>query len=119
MSKKQKIYFWILLGLFIIPEVLWNPVGNFIFQLSQTGRSGGTYPFRNNFLQDSSNANLYSTVLFIQLFGLFASAVYLIAIHKSVNNKWLLWPFVVVLLLASVVVFYLFGFSIKLRTFGF
>jgi hypothetical protein len=102
MTKGQKIGFWAVLGLFIIPELLWSPVGNFIYELTQTGRSGGTHPFRNTFLEDSSNINIFSTVLFIQLLGLFCSAVYLIIIHNSVKHKWLLWPSVVILLFASV-----------------
>ena len=119
MTKKQRIGFWSILGLFILPEILWSPVGNFIYELSQTSRSGGTHPFRNTFLEDTSNINMLSTVLFIQMLGLFASAVYLIVMHNSVRNKWLLWPSVAVLLFSSVVVFYLFGFSITLRSIGF
>ena len=115
MTKGQKMGFWAVLGLFIIPELLWSPVGNFIYELD---KNTGT-PFRNTFLEDSSNINILSTVLFIQLLGLFCSAVYLIIIHNSVKNKWLLWPSVVILLLSSVVVFYLFGFSINLRSIGF
>ena len=118
MTKKQKIWLWIFLGMFILPELLWSPSGNFIYELYKS-HYGNTRPFRNNFLQDSSNINIFSTVLFIQLLGLFISAVYLIIINKSIKQKWLLWPLVVLLLLASVVVFYLFGFSIKLRSFGF
>ena len=115
MTRKQKIWLWVSLALFAIPELLWSPVANFIYQLyKNTGA-----PFRYTFLEDSRNINILSTVLFIQLLGLFISAVYLIIINKSIKQKWMLWPLVVLLLLASVVVFYLFGFSIKLRSFGF
>src|SRR3989344_3307388 len=118
MSKKQKIWLGVFLAMFIIPDLLWSPVGNFGYELYKS-HYGNTYPFRNNFLQDSDNVNMLSTVLFIQMLGLFSSAVCLVIINKSVKNKWLLWLSVIILLFASVIVFYLFGFSIKLRSFGF
>ena len=119
MTKGQKIGFWAVLGLFIIPELLWSPVGNFIYSLFKPMVNGSVQVLRNNFLLTSKYDNLFSAVLFIQLLGLFCSAVYLIIIHNSVKHKWLLWPSVVILLLSSVVVFYLFGFSINLRSIGF
>ncbi len=115
MNYMKSLWLWVFLGLFIIPEALWSPVGNFIYQLyKNTGA-----PFRDTFLEDSRNINILSTVLFIQLLGLFVSAIYLVFNNKSIKNKWLLWFSVAILLLASVIVFYLFGFSIKLRSFGF
>ena len=119
MSKKQKILLWVFMGMFIIPEVLWSPAANYIYSLAKPTKEGSVQILRSNFLLESSFDNAFSTVLFIQLLGLLLSAIYLIVINKSIKNKWLLWPLVVLLLLASVIVFYLFGFSIKLRSFGF
>lgn len=119
MTKGQKVGFWGVLGLFILPELLWSPVGNFIYSLMKPTVNGSVQILRDNILLTTSNNNLYSIVLFIQLLGLFASAIYLIVLNKSIKNKWLLWPSVVILLLASVEVFYLFGFSINLRSIGF
>ncbi len=119
MTKKQRIGFWSILGLFILPEVLWSPVGNFIYSLLKPPVNGSVQVLRNNFLLTNKYDNFFSAVLFIQLLGLFASAVYLIVMHNSVRNKWLLWPSMIILLFSSVVVFYLFGFSITLRNIGF
>ncbi len=115
MSKVQKILLGIFLAMFIVPEVLWSPVGNFIYELERnTGK-----PYRQSFLESSSNANTLSTVLFIQTLGLLFSAIYLAICHKNIKHKIVLWMMVLLLLFAAVIVFYLFGFSITLRHFGF
>ena len=57
MTKKQKIWLGVFLALFIVPEVLWSPVGNFVYEIMQSGNAGGTHPVRLNFLQVSDNVN--------------------------------------------------------------
>jgi len=71
MNKKQKIWFAVFLAMFLVPEILWSPVGNFLYQIFQSGNRGGTYPFRENFLTITDNANMLAPVFFFQVIGLF------------------------------------------------
>ena len=86
MTKKQKIWMWIFLAMFIVPEILWSPVGNFYYELLQSSESGGTHPFRNNFLQNSDNLNNLKFVIFIQFIGLLLFLIYLIKNKKEFNT---------------------------------
>ena len=105
--------------MFVVPEVLWSPVGNFIYSLYTNHINGNSSLLRNNFLENPDNINILSTVLFIQTVGLLFSSIYLIIIHKNIKNKIMLWVFSVLLFLAAVMVFFLFGFSVSLRHIGF
>jgi beta-lactamase regulating signal transducer with metallopeptidase domain len=119
MKKTQKIWLGVFLAMATIPEILWSPVENAIYELSQTNQSGGTHPFRSTFLEKTDNINILSTVLFIQFLGLFLSFIYLIAIRKQVQSKMLLWLAVSCLGLLAIVTFFVFGLSVSLRNIGF
>jgi hypothetical protein len=67
MTKKQKIWFAIFAAMFLIPEVLWSPVGNFYYELIKPGND---YPIRDNFLMKTDNANLLVLVFSVQAIGL-------------------------------------------------
>ena len=115
MTKRQKIWLTVFLAMFVVPEILWSPVGNFIYELyKNTG-----FPFRLTILEKTDNINILSTVLFIQMLGLLFSSIYLAVIHKNVENKIVLWGSSILLFLAAVIVFLLFGFSVSLRHIGF
>ncbi len=40
MTKSQKIWLGIFLAMFIVPEVLWSPVGNFIYSIVKPPLNG-------------------------------------------------------------------------------
>ncbi len=107
MNKKSKISLSIFVGIFVIPEILWSPIGNFIYQLGQTGNSGGTFPFRNNFLNNPDNTYAYVTILFIQFLGLLLTTFY-IAKYNISAKKNLLWLLIVLLTILSVLIFLIF-----------
>lgn len=86
MTKKQKIWFWVFLGMFLIPEILWSPVGNFVFTFLQN--TNQIRPLRNNFLINPDNINIYKIILLIQLMGLIFTAI---AIFMRSNKKFLHW----------------------------
>jgi len=86
MTKTQKIWMWIFLALFAAPEILWSPVINFYYELSQTGISGGTHPWRNNFLQNSDNLNYLKFVIFFQLISLILFLICLIKNRKNIKK---------------------------------
>jgi ABC-type bacteriocin/lantibiotic exporter with double-glycine peptidase domain len=115
MSKKQKMWLWIFLGMFIVPEVLWSPVSNDLYEYSQSGNPGTIYSLRHTFLQNSDYINFLSTVFVIQLLGLVLTFIYLVAIHRVIKSKLLFWLSLLILLILSLIVFLLFGLSVSLR----
>ena len=118
MSKKQKIWLWVFLAMFIIPEVLWSPVGNFVYSWIMPTVNGSIQTMRNNFLMSIENVNLYTLVLFIQLVGISLVFIYLIIVRKNIE-KIPFWVGVLSALFLSVITFFCFGLSISLRHIGF
>ena len=87
MSKKQKIWLGVFLAMFIIPELLWSPILNTLYELWQ---SGNVIPFRENFIMASDNLLYFRLVNFMQLVGIvFASVV----LFKTSNKKFISWFF--------------------------
>ena len=117
MTKTQKIMFWVFSGLFLLPEILWSPIGNFIYEFVDD--SANVKPFRDNFLMGFDNYNLYSSVLFVQFVSILSFFIYLIYLHKKISNKIVLWLGLIVSFLLSVIAFFCFGLSISLRNIGF
>ena len=76
MTKTQKILAWIFGAMFVVPEILWSPVVNFYYELLQTSKSGGTHPFRYNFLQNSDNLNYLKFVIALQFVGLLLALIF-------------------------------------------
>jgi len=103
LTKTQKVWLWISAAIFLVPEILWSPVANFYYQLTQTSRSGGTYPFRNNFLQNSDNLNYLKLVFFLQFVGLLW---FLISMLRGalIKNKVIKYICVATLLILLIVV---------------
>jgi uncharacterized protein YacL len=119
MTKTQKIWLWIFIAMFAVPEILWSPVGNFVYSLMTPLKEGSVQVLRDNFLLDKSYDNLYSTILFIQALGLTLTLVLLLLFRKNVKNKTALWISYILSFFAAIVVFLLFGLSISLRHIGF
>mgnify|MGYP001594464676 FL=1 len=80
-TKIQKIWLWIFGAMFLIPEILWSPISNFLYIIWK----GGNMPFilRNNFLMHSDYRKLLLIIIFIQVIGALLSAIF---IYKSKNN---------------------------------
>ncbi len=105
MTKTQKIWLWVSVAMFVVPEVLWSPVGNFLY----TFYRGGNIPviFRNNFLISSDYRSLLISVVFLQSVGALVSFILLC---KSLNKgilKTLLCLVTFLFLLASFCVFFI------------
>ena len=117
MTKTQKIWMWIFIAMFLVPEFFWSPVGNFYYQLSQTNQSGGTHPFRYNFLQNSDNLVYLKLVLELQVIGLLLLLFFLIK-HKYINNKiarYLIYTLLIILLIiVGFVLYFTTNFSINI-----
>ena len=110
MTKAQKIWLWVSVALFVVPEVLWSPVGNLVNDLLQN--SNEVQIFRPNFLTDSDNTTSLLFVLFIQVVGLVSS---LIIVSKLKINIWIKSSVIIILvlfLLVTGLLFYI-GFSLR------
>ncbi len=116
MQKKQKIIFGIFLALFAVPELLWSPVGNFVYEFLQKGNKA--VPLRQNFLDNTDNINILSSILFVQLLGLLTTTTFLISVRKNIKNKGLFWVGALLLLILTVIAFFAFGLSVSLRHIG-
>lgn len=116
MTKQQKIWLWIGLCLAFVPEILWSPVGNLTYEFYQSGRSGGSHPFRENILTNSDNINWLSAILFAQCVGLLILTIMFVKSERSVSRKLVLGTIGCSL---TLFVFLLFGLSVSLRSIGF
>ena len=67
MDKSQKIWLWASMTLFILPEILWSPFGNFIYSFFLPTVHGSSQIWRDNFLLNSRFDSLYKIILLIQL----------------------------------------------------
>ena len=105
--------------MFLVPEILWSPVGNFVYSLIKPTVNGSIQTLRVNFLMDSDNINIYSTVLFIQLVGSVCYFVYAVTHSNNIKHKILFGIFGVFSFLFAVLAFFSFGLSVSLRHIGF
>lgn len=119
MTKVQKIWLSVFLAMFLVPEILWSPVGNFWYEWFQTNKSGGTHPFRETVLENSSNINFLLLVLFIQLFGAILYFSYSVRHSNNIKYKWLFGILGVFSFLFAVATFFALGFSNDFRHIGF
>jgi hypothetical protein len=108
MSKMNKIWMWIFIAMFAIPEILWSPIVNFYYELSQTSLSGGTHPLRNNFLQISDNLWYLKFVIFFQLVGLLLFLVYLVKNRKNIKLVYYLFSLILSLIILMLTAFALY-----------
>lgn len=113
MSKNQKILLAIALALFFVPEILWSPVGNYIYELMQLG--GTIHSLRNNFLTNSDNYGFiwYGLIVLFEIFGLSISLWLLIKMKTLIRTKAIylvLFPVIIILLILSVISFYFVSF---------
>ena len=117
MTKKQRIWLWIFIAMFAIPEILWSPVANFYYELSQTSKSGGTHPFRYNFLQNSDNLHYLRLVIFLQFMGLLLLLASVVK-NKPFKNKSLKYFLIallsILLILATFAFYFAMTFSIDI-----
>ena len=111
MSKLQKTWLSLFAAMFLLPEILWSPVGNYIYELSQG--SGKIIALRSNFITTSTNYSFiwYGLVTLIQLLGLIGCLIYLFVIKKKYPKNQLLLNtsifLAIILLILNLLTFYL------------
>ncbi|TSA46364.1 hypothetical protein D4R52_00695 [bacterium] len=103
MTKKQKVWFWIFFAMFIVPEVLWSPVGNYVYVFMK-----GEF-FRNNFLLSSDNRIWLIWTVSIQLVGVVSLLISLLwsKLYKQIKGGELVVFLVGIFNLITIIVFYL------------
>jgi len=106
MAKKQKIWLGIFLAMFLVPEILWNPMVNFYYELFQ---SGDVHPLRNNFLTNADNFSILKFIMLAQFIGLAVSSFFIAKSRIRAIVKMLL-SFLIILsiLLAGFAVLFIF-----------
>jgi hypothetical protein len=112
MTKTQKIWLGvcleiIFLGMAIVPEILWSPVLNFIYEWNQN--TNHVVAWRSNFLTNSDNIDLWSHVLLFQFLGLFFATVLMLFYKNYVKNKIIFWIIFVIFVLMTLFVLNIYG----------
>lgn len=69
MTKIQKTYLGIFIAMFALPELLWSPVLNIIYNTFQIGKNHPII-FRANFLSNELNYGIFIFILIIQIIGM-------------------------------------------------
>jgi len=94
--------------MFIVPEILWNPVVNILYSFFQSGKINPN-TFRNNFLLEYRYEPLLKFFITVQLIGIMLTMFYIIKYRKNVKNL-IFWPLVLicsVLVIITAFAFYL------------
>jgi hypothetical protein len=108
LSKIQKIWMWIFVVMFALPEILWSPVGNFVYIFIKN--SDPATLLRTNFLTEAGPNFLYKIIVLIQLVGLCSFLFILIKDGKRAFKKWQYYVLLILdllLVLLTAFVFYL------------
>ena len=69
MTKNQKIWLWIFLGMFIIPELIWSPVL-------------GLLPFNKQFTSNDDNHLILTIITAIEFLGLLLAGIWILKFSK-------------------------------------
>lgn len=72
MTKIQKIWLWIFIAMFAIPEILWSPIANFLYTFWKNGNVPTI--LRNNFLMHPDFRRLAIAIIFLQSLGALLSS---------------------------------------------
>lgn len=97
MEKIRKIWFWVFLAMFLLPEILWSSILNMTNAILQNNNV--TIFFRPNFLMQSDNRSLLLFVLVIQLIGILGLIV---QIYRRNFNKY--FKILILLVLSSILI---------------
>ncbi|MDE2030817.1 MAG: hypothetical protein KGI58_00955 [Patescibacteria group bacterium] len=110
MTQKQKIWLWISLAMFIVPEVLFSfLLSSFLFFFGVSGPYLIGFLINPQFFVDNKDINLL--LILIELFGILGLLIFNIRFNKN-NSKSILSLILSILLLFTIFIFYV-GFSMR------
>ncbi|OGE94751.1 MAG: hypothetical protein A3B10_04250 [Candidatus Doudnabacteria bacterium RIFCSPLOWO2_01_FULL_44_21] len=115
MTKKQKIWLWVSLGIFVIPEIVWSPIVSLFYSFAQN--SNNAQLLRSSFLYHPDNRNILTSILFLQFLGLLLTTILLIKLNLKLKKP-ILWLLIVFLFILTIITFFLFGFSVAFNGIG-
>ena len=108
LAKTQKVWLWVFGAMVVAPEVLWSPIGNFLYIFSKN--SDPAKPFRNSFLFNNNYDNLFKAVVLIQFIGTILFFILWIKNKKNINSELTFWIILFLNLLAILISLFVFGF---------
>jgi hypothetical protein len=100
MTKKQTVWFYIFLAMFLVPEFLWSAVRSFIYITLSPGKFSD-YPLLFNLLPATKNNLLAGIVSISQFIGLFGIFLMIIKLRINPFIKLFIASIILLLLLVS------------------
>lgn len=105
MTKAQKIWFAVFLAMFLVPEVLWGLIGNFLYNNIRfaIGLNEGQTFYHILKFPNSAHSNLsLKTTIFIQALGLCGLLYSLSKLRIKKVIKYLIYILVFILIVAAI-----------------
>lgn len=103
MNKIQKIWIGISVSMFILPEVFWSPLCNFLYSFFMPTIHGSSQIFRPNFLLDTQFALFYIIILSIQLVGIVVFIIKWAQARGNVRPRPIYWSVLILGILLGLV----------------
>jgi len=109
MNKIHKAWLSLLVVLFAIPEILWSPIGNFIYESGQ--RTNNIKPLRESFLTQTDNFELWANIVLFQFICLLLITIYIAVLKKQFKNQRIYWAGLIIMSVITIYVFLLYSYS--------
>jgi|SRR3989344_1467540 len=104
MTKIQKIWLWISIAMFTLPEILWSPILTCVLPFFM----GSSYKFRNSLIFSGYvNPSIPSLILFIQCLGITLAAIILYKNRANIKYKYVVLSLFFLISLVSLLVLFL------------
>lgn len=91
MTKIQKVWLWVSLVLFVLPEILWSPLGNFLYSFFMPLVHGSSQIWRDNFLLNSQFNSLYEIILLVQIASIIVFTINWVRFKNNIKSKSTYW----------------------------
>ncbi len=104
MAKKQKIWLAVFLAMFLVPEILWSPIGNFLYNMVRFifGLGEGRVFYGLLSFPDSSESSVFLIIcLLIQILGLSGTLSFVLRMSIKRLVKYLLLILLIVLIISN------------------
>lgn len=98
MEKSKKIWLGVFLGMVIVPEVLWSPITNFIYELLQN--SNHVKVLRDNFINNPDHISSLILCILVQLIGL----IFIFLFILKTRFNWVLKVMALLVIIISLVI---------------
>lgn len=103
----KKIWLWVFMIMFLLPEIFWSPIINFIYSFVKPTINGSIQVFNHNFLLNTEDNNLYLFILLIQIIGIFGTLVQVRKLNLNMVLKLLIYIILGIILILTIFIFYI------------